>query len=559
MPSLTVLRGPDKGLGFQTREDELAVVLGRASDAISLTDYTVSRRHAEVRLVGGGWQLVDLNSANGTYLNGKRVERPVRLKHGDQIRLGGTLLVWSGKDENVPGTGFGDRVAASDLVELDAGSKRVDASIVGSVASMDDSMILASPAAAEAVRAWRVLSTLLEAVGAVPSPDELLERVMDILFEEVPADQGFILMQDPTDGTYKPYVVRHGQDTKDKIRTSRTIVDHVIEHREGLLCSNAMSDERFGGGHRSGSIQAMGLQSVICVPIISREDVLGVIHLDSVMSSHIYTEEQLRLVTAIGRMAALAVENARLVSERMRTERLAATGETVAALSHYIKNIVQGMMSGSDVVEMGLKNQSLANMDQGWQIVRRNVDKIMSLTMNMLAFAKERKPRLESAQVNALVKDVLELVRRRADDKGVLLLSELEDPMPAIPMDRDGIHQVVLNIVANAIDAVPKSSGAVNIKSSYDPQRAKVTITVGDNGPGIPDKMRERVFDAFYSTKGHGGTGLGLAVAHKIVDEHAGMISVKSIASEGTLVRVTLPAIQAQEIDSEATRGPSSS
>jgi len=558
MPSLTVLRGPEKGLGFQTREDEPAV-LGRASDALSLTDYTVSRRHAEVRPVGGGWQLVDLNSANGTYLNGKRVERPVRLKHGDQIRLGGTLLVWSGKDENVPGTGFGDRVAASDLVELDAGNKRVDASIVGSVASMDDSMILASPAAAEAVRAWRVLSTLLEAVGAVPSPDELLERVMDILFEEVPADQGFILMQDPMDGTYKPHVVRHRRDAQGKIRTSRTIVDHVIEHREGLLCSNAMSDERFSGGDRSGSIQAMGLQSVICVPIISREDVVGGIHLDSAMSSHIYTEEQLRLVTAIGRMAALAVENARLVSERMRTERLAATGETGAALSHYIKNIVQGMMSGSDVVEMGLKNQSLANMDQGWQIVRRNVDKIMSLTMNMLAFAKERKPRLESAQVNALVKDVLELVRRRADDKGVLLLSELEDPMPAIPMDRDGIHQVVLNIVANAIDAVPKSSGAVNIKSSYDPQRAQVTITVGDNGPGIPDEMRERVFDAFYSTKGHGGTGLGLAVAHKIIDEHAGTISVKSIALEGTLVRVTLPAIQAQETDSEATRGPSSS
>ena len=556
MPTLTVLQGPDKGRIYQTPDDESAV-LGRASETIRLTDYTVSRRHAEIRPMSGGWYLEDFNSANGTYLNGKRVERPARLKHGDQIRLGGTLVVWSGKDDRASDPSRSGTSVVSDLIDLDAGRKHVDASIIGSVASNDDSMILASPVAAEAVRAWRVMSSLLEAVAVVASPGELLERLMDILFEEVPADHGFVLMRESEGGSFEPQVVRFRGEAKGKIRTSKTIVDHVIEQREGVLCSNAMSDERFVGRRRSGSIQAMGLQSVICVPILARDEVLGVIHLDNAMSSHIYTDEQLRLVTAIGRMAALAVENARLVSQRMRTERLAATGETVAALSHYIKNIVQGMMSGSDVLELGLKNQTLANVDQGWQIVRRNLDKIMSLTMNMLAYAKAREPRLELVQINSIVGDVAELVQRRAEDKGVLVLSELEERIPAIPADQNGIHQVVMNVVSNAVDAAPKSTGVVNVKSSYDSDRALVVLTVGDNGSGIPEDKQERVFDAFYSTKGHGGTGLGLAVARKIVEEHFGDISVTSIAGEGTLVRITLPAMRQQPSDSEATHGPS--
>src|SRR5574339_119532 len=100
----------------------------------------------------------------------------------------------------------------------------------------------------------------------------------------------------------------------------------------------------------------------------------------------------------------------------MRTERLAATGETVAALSHYIKNILQGMSGGSDIIEMGLSKQALPTVDQGWQIFQRNLDKIYSLTMNMLAFAKQRTPRRGPVQLNSVVADVLKLVQRRADD-----------------------------------------------------------------------------------------------------------------------------------------------
>jgi two-component system, NtrC family, sensor kinase len=555
VPTLMVLQGPDKGRRFRTVEGK-TLLLGRSGPDMNLSDYTVSRRHAEVRPSGRGWCLDDLKSSNGTYLNGKHLEGPSRLKHGDLIRMGSTVLIWDGSADQLLGGDENTTTVAADIVDLDTGGHRFDASIIGSVAANDDSMILATPAAAEAVRSWRVVSSLLQAVAAVDSPHQLVQRVIDLVFEEVPADRGFILMKDEKSGKFETEAVRQPPDPKDKIRASRTIIDHVISNREGILCSNAMSDARFAGGATSDSIHAMGLQSVICVPMIAREEVLGVIYVDCAMAKHVYTEEQLRLVASIAQMSALAIEDARLVKERVRTERLAAAGETVAALSHYIKNILQGMKGGSDVVTLGLRGGNLNTVEQGWQIVDRNLDKIYSLTMNMLAFAKRREPRLAPVQLRSLVQDVLKLVQRRADDKGVQLNNELSDTMPPVVVDENGIHQVIMNIVVNAIDAVEKTTGVVNVKADFDPVLQAAVLTVGDNGPGIPEDAREKVFDAFYSTKGHGGTGLGLAVAKKIVDEHLGKIEITSVVDHGTLIRVILPADPKKRLHSDGTHGP---
>jgi signal transduction histidine kinase len=550
-----VLQGPDKGRRFRTVEGK-TLQLGRGGPDMTLSDYTVSRRHAEVRPSGRAWCLEDLKSSNGTYLNGKRLEGPARLKHGDLIRMGSTVFIWDGSADQSLDPDADVTTVAADMVDLAPAGHRFDASIIGSVAANDDSMILATPAAAEAVRSWRVVSSLLQAVAAVDSPHQLAQRVMDIVFEEVPADRGFILMKEEKSGKFETEVVRQPPEPQEKIRASRTIIDHVITNREGILCSNAMSDARFAGGAQSDSIHAMGLQSVICVPMIAREEVLGVIYVDCAMGRHVYTEEQLRLVASIGQMAALAIEDAWLVKERVRTERLAATGETVAALSHYIKNILQGMKGGSDVVKLGLRSNTLQTVEQGWQIVDRNLDKIYSLTMNMLAFAKQREPRLAPVQLTSLVQDVLKLVQRRADDKGVLVNSSLSDTIPPIMVDENGIHQVIMNIVVNAIDAVERTTGVVNVKADYDPSRQAAVLTVGDNGPGIPDEARGKVFEAFYSTKGHAGTGLGLAVAKKIVDEHLGKIELTSVVEQGTLIRVILPADSRKRLHSDGTHGP---
>jgi two-component system, NtrC family, sensor kinase len=549
-----VLQGPDKGRTL--RADDDAVLLGRLSDQVPLTDHTVSRRHAQIKRESDGFVLYDLNSVNGTYLNGVRLQRPTRLKHGDQIRIGSTLLVFTGAQslEQISGASI-----PSDLVNLDAGADAVDSSIISRVPSNEDSVVMAGPETASAVKAWRVIRQLSDVIGSLLPPEQLLNRVMDIVFEEVQVERGIILMRDPATGDMLPEIVRFyrgglRQADEGPIITSRTVISHVVDHRDGVLSSNIVSDKRFRSGR---SAQNIGMRSVICAPIVAREQVLGVLYLDCPVTRHTYSEHELRLITAIGYQTGLAIENARLVQQQMQQARLAASGETVAYLSHAIKNIIHGMRSGGDLVERGIGKRELPQIFQGWQIVDRNLDKVYKLMMNMLAFSKDREPNLEVASLNRIVEEVVGDLQAHADRKAVVLLADLGDDVPPIPLDHEGTHQLVLNLVANAIDAVERDAGVINVRTGYEADNKTVVLTVADNGPGVPEEDRERIFEPFHSTKGHAGTGLGLAVARKTVTEMGGSISVRTPA-EGTGAEfvVRLPTREEDGPDPADTFGP---
>jgi len=554
--TLLVLQGPDKGRTLRTVDDR--VVIGRGSDQIPLTDQSISRHHAELRRVDGSWELADLRSANGTYVNGVRVQKPVRLKHGDQIRLGSTLLVYAGEEtiEQLSGPSI-----PRDLVTLDAGSTTADASIMASVPSSEDGVVLAAPETAYAVKSWNVMRQLSDVIGSLLPPDQLLARVMDVIFEEVDVDRGLILLQDATTGELLPEVVRFrnrsGQPRANgkSIIASRTIINHALRAREGVLCSNIVADKRFASGK---SVQNIGMRSVICCPIVARDRILGVIHLDCPVTRHTYNEHELKLITAIGYQAGLALENARLVQAHLRQERLAAAGEATAYLSHYIKNILQGMRSGADVLQRGLDHRDFSVTTQGWGIVERNLDKCYNLMLNMLAFSKPREPNIEMLQVNKIVEDAVSLVQRQADDAKIVLLTDFDDDVPPIPVDYDGLHQVVLNLLTNAIDAVERGKGVINVRTAYDAGQNEVLVSVTDNGPGVPPELRSKIFEPFYSSKGHGGTGLGLAVARKIMSELHGSIELCNPPDGGAEFRVHLPTIQPEVKNSTDTLGPAS-
>lgn len=523
VPTLHVLQGPDKGRTYDTPKE--SAIIGRASDHIQLTDNSASRRHAEIRPNNGAWLLVDLNSSNGTYLNGQRIITPTVLKHGDQIKVGSTLLVFTGKEKD----GFANPQALADLVDFEvAGGSRSESSILSAVDASQDSVILQPPETADAVVAWNVIYKIAETIGSFDSIDALLERVTDILFDHLFADHLVLLAPARNSDEWVPKVVRYrtrDKSRKPKIITSRTIIQHVVKSKDGILCANAMTDDRFSAENNQDSIHRLGLRSILCVPVIAGDQIEAIFHLDCSMSHHTYTQEQLRLVVAIGRLTGLAVENVRLQQQRMKTERLAATGETVAYLSHHIRNILQGMQGGADVVELGLKRNALQSVESGWTLVKRNLDRIYLLAMNMLTFSKDRQPNVQTAQLNKIVEDVLALVQHKADERGVMLLPELED-MPPIPLDPEGIHQVAHNIILNAVEACPQGIGRVNIRTQYQPAQSQVILTISDNGPGIPRGDWERVFDAFHSSKGHSGTGLGLAAAKKIINELNGSIEI---------------------------------
>jgi len=560
---LLVLQGPDKGRRYEL--PDAPALVGRESRSLPLTDNTVSRRHCELLPDNGHWVVRDLTSANGTYVNGTRINGTINLKVGDQLRVGRTLMVF-GAQPGVSRTSSGN-------VTL-TGEEGMDSAIMATVSTSEDSLVLAVPEpAAAAMVNLKILYQLGAQLGSSFNVDQVLEVVMDLIFEHIKADRGIVLLADPKSGELIPKIVRARDDEESKkindngdskageqIHASRTIINHVLKNGEGVLSSNAMADRRFNKGK---SIHSMGIRSALCVPIKARkltdkggDETIGVIYIDSSVKNYTYAPEQLRLLTAIGLQAGMAIQNAKLYQAGLEAERLAAVGETTAALSHSIKNILQALRGGADVVEMGLKGSNIVQASKGWRIVDRNLDKIYQLTLNLLAYSKQREPQLEMINPRKVVDECLELVAQGANEKGVMVVGDVDETHPAVPMDPAGMHQVLMNLLSNALDAVEPKRGLVRIECRYDDANKQSVIEVIDNGAGIAPAMMKHMFELFHSTKGNRGTGIGLAVAKKIVEEHEGAISVRSAPGEGTTFTIRLPVYHSNLTDPSQTHGP---
>lgn len=542
---------------YELPQDEPQLV-GRSSEALPISDTTVSRRHAELTPDDGEWHIRDLDSANGTFINGKRITGRQRLHPGDQVRCGSTLFVFAHQDDD-------RQTKAVELLDPDA----FDVTVEGTAASNEESMVLASPDPSRAAREHlRVIYQLTALTASVFDREELLNRVMDLIFDEFQPDRGFVLLQSSPDGRPDPAVVRYKIKPRTldegRIPVSRTIVQHTLEKREGVLSTNAMNDSRFRSGD---SVRDYGIRSAICVPIRAGDRLFGVVHIDSQLLNFTFTESQLQLMTAIGQHTGLALLGAEKLTSRMHTERLAAMGQTVASLSHAIKNILQGLRGGADAVELAIKRGDLKLAEDGWPILSRNLDRIFTLTLNMLAYSKQRELDIELTALHSLIEEISQLVLRQCDRKGIALVHDLADDMPPIPIDANAMHQALMNMLTNAIEAAPAKHGIISIITRFDADRHEAEIRVCDNGPGIQPEWREKVFQPFFSSKGQRGTGLGLAVTKKIVEEHGGRIDLESPsdqqrseshgdgAPDGAVFIITLPSDRA-DLSSGETRLP---
>jgi signal transduction histidine kinase/pSer/pThr/pTyr-binding forkhead associated (FHA) protein len=550
---LFVIQGADQGKRFELKSKPMA--LGRDnSNPIRLHDTEVSRRHAEVRHVDSMYRIFDLGSANGTYLNGKPVDQ-APLRSGDRLQLGQTVMLFN--EGSAPER---DLTARVDMLSRTSSDDR--SAILKSIPTSEGSRVLQAP---DVTGGWlrdrlvnlSVMYRATQAISHVLDLDDLLPQILELVFESINADRGAILLKDDA-GRLAPKAVRWrgAADPDERMSISRTIVDHVLEQGQGVITSDAPGDKRFGPAQ---SIVDYGIREAICVPIQGRHVTLGVLYADVRASSGFlsprsdkdgpaggsktrFSQDHLMLMIAIGHQAGLAIENTQFYKDKIQAERLAAVGQTIATLSHHIKNILQGIRGGSYLIDMGLNEKDETIVRRGWTIVEKNQGKIYNLVMDMLSFSKDREPALEPADLNETVADVVELMQSRAQELGVALAWEPGADVPKALIDPDGIHRAVLNIVTNAIDASEGVEGArVTVSTVWDADESVIRITVADNGVGIEESDLESIFQVFASTKGARGTGLGLPVSQKIVREHGGKIVVHSQVGQGSQFVVELP------------------
>ncbi|MGD1971867.1 MAG: response regulator [Desulfobacterales bacterium] len=239
-----------------------------------------------------------------------------------------------------------------------------------------------------------------------------------------------------------------------------------------------------------------------------------------------------------------------LVEDKTRklveAERMAAVGQTVAGLSHAIKNITGGLKGGAFVLEKGIELANQKYLLQGWEMIKGNVDKITNLSLDLLNYAKATDLNIQICDPNQPAIEVVDLMRLRAQDHGIDLISDLCQNLSPCQLDPDLMCRCLLNLVTNAIDAC--------VKGDPDAPDKKVTVRtiqkrgwgveyqVSDNGCGMNSKIKQNIFKRFFSTKGSEGTGIGLMITKKIIDEHHGEIDVESKQGIGSTFLVRIPA-----------------
>ena len=575
MASLFVVRGRDQGKHFQLSQETTKIGRDRTSE-IQLLDSESSRHHAEIHSESGTvFELVDLSSSNGTRLNGVRIERKT-LASGDRIEIGSTLLIFTGTtpvSSAASGSSALEAAHGVDIVQKSQGDGSRIVSSLSQVTFPDSAADDSQQKVTEADRSLEVMYLTAIAVGRTDDLNEVLNRVLRLVFDWVEADRGCVMLRENHSDKLTPAARCDRDSEQNSVRgkpmsISQTILQYVIEKKEGVRTSDARDDVRF---ESAASIVTAGVREALCVPLQGRYGIVGALYVDTYTppgqliatgNKQRFSDDQLRLITAIGHQAALAIEDTTYYSALVQSERLAVMGQTIATLSHHIKNILQGISGGSYLIEAGLQRDDTDAVRRGWGIVDKNQERISNLVMDMLTFSKEREPEKVESDLNETVADVLELMQSRATEMGVQLGSDLQSSLPPALFDPDAVHRAIMNLITNAIDAAsgqwthdddfevqnepdegepPKSSPRVFVQTKYDAEIGW-TVDVIDNGPGVAPEDREKIFSLFESRKGMRGTGLGLPVSAKIMREHGGEIDIlQPDLASGTCFRLRFP------------------
>jgi signal transduction histidine kinase len=254
-----------------------------------------------------------------------------------------------------------------------------------------------------------------------------------------------------------------------------------------------------------------------------------------------------KVVDAFIKHLAIALELTELQREHGRQERLAAVGETVAGLSHCMKNTLNGLRGGLYVVQRATETGNEERLEQGWKVLINSVSQIERLSLDMLYFVGERKPQLEPVNPNQILSEIVDLLAEPASHHGVSIQADLDEGIGPIMLDRLALYRAVLNLVTNAIDACYESETGDLVIVRSQVTEEELVISIQDNGVGMSEITRQRLFQRYFSTKAARGTGLGLPVVRKIMDELGGHVVVESTLGKGSTFHIHLPRKPAEE------------
>jgi len=230
-----------------------------------------------------------------------------------------------------------------------------------------------------------------------------------------------------------------------------------------------------------------------------------------------------------------------ITSLRQLQSQLASVGLIVSSVSHGVKGLLSGLDGGIYLMETGFKKDNMDRLKHGWDMVQRKVERIRSMVMNILYYAKDRDVFWQLIELDEITESVWDVLEGRAEAIGVEL--EVDVGTGSFEGDQNSVHSMLVNLLENSIDACrfDKEGTAHKVKMSSRIEGDQAVFVIEDNGIGMDQETKEKAFTMFFSSKGAEGTGLGLFIANKIVKNHGGTIKIDSTLGEGTRFTVNLP------------------
>lgn len=420
---------------------------------------------------------------------------------------------------------------------------------------------------------------------------KLLEDTMDLAIELLHAEKGLILLRNASSGELEVEIARQmdKRTIQDVAALSRSIIKKVENKGEPVLLQNVPDTH---GKNASSSLMRYKIKSVICVPLRSRNQLIGTIYLDTTESKHFFKQEDLIFLEAFANLAGIAIENAKsyreienlntnlekLVEKRteelkyknnellqtnqelkdtqlqlIRSEKMASLGHLVAGVAHEINTPLGSINSNTNMFISGFEklrkkldenNESAtdiiktANILENLSKINKSAcERITKIVKSLRNFARLDEEELKTVDLHEGLDSTLSLITHLCHDRIEIVKKYGE--IPLLNCYASQLNQVFMNILVNSTQAI-QGRGKITIETGYSD--GEIHIAFKDTGIGIPEENLNKIFDPGFTTKGVGvGTGLGLSISYKIVEEHKGRIDVKSKVGTGTTFTLHLP------------------
>jgi len=493
------------------------VTLGRnTASTYVIADPLVSGSHAEVFEEAGRYFIRDLNATHGTYVNAARITE-VMLSDGDEIIMGATRLRFEDRERAVP--------AAVNVMMSD------EPHVVQHRISVLDE----ANAPARDYARLQIAFEIGQLLAARHDVDGMLRAVLERAFALVPAERGAILLRDAT-GKLVSRVAQVRGGGNENVVLPRTILDEVVSQRVGLVSADTSLDQRFG---HATSVLSAGVRAALSVPMIHDQDLLGVIYLDA-RRPGVFGERDLEVLAMVAGQTALAVNTARLRASVEQQERLAAVSQVAAGIAHDFANLLTMVMSAAEEIAAD------PGVPESQRVNARHIETAavhaarLTRKLGMLTRGGPAEPR--PIDLTFFLGEGHEMMQRLLGQR-IAVSYELPKRPIRIIADPTELEQILLNLVFNARDAM-MGEGQISISLAREivDGREHAVLRVTDTGSGMPPEVLERIFEPLFTTKPPGrGTGMGLAVVHRLVTEARGRISATSTPGAGTTFRIDWP------------------